>query len=67
LDLSAGWRPPHRRRVGISWKAGVYNVYGAPGQYSYGLEGTLRSKSMVIIMKNQLLNITPYISTTIDF
>jgi len=67
LDLSASYHPPRKRRFGFNWTAGVYNVYGAPGQYSYGLEGSLHSKSLVIVMKNQLFNITPYLSSTVDF
>ncbi|MBN9385759.1 MAG: TonB-dependent receptor [Chitinophagaceae bacterium] len=67
LDLSASYHPPRKKRFGFNWTAGVYNVYGSPGQYSYGLEGSLHSKSLVIIMKNQLFNITPYLSTTVDF
>jgi len=67
LDLSASYHPPHKKRVGFKWTVGVYNVYGSPGQYSYGLEGTLRNKSLVIVTKDQLFNITPYLSSTVDF
>jgi hypothetical protein len=67
LDLAASYHPVRKKRTGINLSAGVYNVYGAPSQYSYGLEGTLRGKSIVIVMKNKLFNITPYVSTTVDF
>jgi len=67
LDLSASYHPPRKKRFGFNWTAGVYNVYGSPGQYSYGLEGSLHNKSIVIVMKNQLFNITPYLSSTVDF
>jgi hypothetical protein len=67
LDLSASYHPPRKKRFGFNWTAGVYNVYGSPGQYSYGLEGSLHNRSIVIVMKNQLFNITPYLSTTVVF
>jgi hypothetical protein len=67
LDLAASYHPVRKKRTGLNLSAGVYNVYGAPSQYSYGLEGTLRGKSIVIVMKNKLFNITPYVSTTVDF
>ncbi|OJW57402.1 MAG: hypothetical protein BGO55_13975 [Sphingobacteriales bacterium 50-39] len=67
LDISASYHPPRKKKFGFNWTAGVYNVYGSPGQYSYGLEGTLHNKSVVIVRKNQLFNITPYLSTTVDF
>jgi len=67
LDLSASYHPVRKKWFGFNWTAGVYNVYGAPGQYSYGLEGSLHGKSIVIVMKNKLFNITPYISSTVDF
>ena len=67
LDLAASYHPVRKKRTGLNFSAGIYNVYGAPSQYSYGLEGTLRGKSIVIVMKNKLFNITPYVSTTVDF
>jgi hypothetical protein len=67
LDISASYHLPRKKRFGFNWTAGVYNVYGSPGQYSYGLEGTLHNKSVVIVTKNQLFNITPYLSSTVDF
>jgi len=67
LDLAGTYRPTRKGRFGFVLSAGVYNVYGAPSQYSYGLEGTLREKSLVIVMKNKLFNITPYVSATVDF
>lgn len=72
LDISASYHPAlsptaPKRRFRFNWTAGVYNVYGSPSQYSYGLEGTLRGKSIVLVMKNKLFNITPYISSTVDF
>jgi hypothetical protein len=67
LDLSASYHPVRKRRFGFNWTAGIYNVYGSPSQYSYGLEGTLNGKSIVIVMKNKLFNVTPYLSSTIDF
>lgn len=67
LDLAASYHPIRKKRTGFNLSAGIYNVYGAPSQYSYGLEGTLRGKSIVIVMKNKLFNITPYVSTTVDF
>jgi hypothetical protein len=67
LDLSASYHPVRKKRFGFNWTAGIYNVYGSPSEYSYGLEGTLHGKSIVIVMKNKLFNITPYISSTVDF
>ena len=67
LDVSAGYHTPRKKNYSFSWTAGVYNVYGSPGQYTYGLEGTLRGKSIVIVTKDKLLNITPYLSATMDF
>ena len=67
LDISASYHPPRKKKFGFNWTAGIYNVYGSPGQYSYGLEGTLHNRSVVIVRKNQLFNITPYLSSTIDF
>jgi len=67
LDLAATWHPVRKKRIGFNLSAGIYNVYGAPSQYSYGLEGTLHGKSIVIVMKNKLFNITPYVSSTVDF
>lgn len=67
LDLSASYHPVRKKRFGFNWTGGVYNVYGSPSQYSYGLEGSLHGKSIVIVMKNKLFNITPYISSTVDF
>jgi len=51
LDLSASYHPVRKNRFRFKWTAGIYNVYGSPGQYSYGLEGTLHGKSIVIVMK----------------
>jgi len=67
LDLAATYHPIRKKRIGFNLSAGIYNVYGAPSQYSYGLEGTLHGKSIVIVMKNKLFNITPYVSSTVDF
>ena len=67
LDLSASYHPVRKKRFGFNWTGGVYNVYGSPSQYSYGLEGTLQGKTIVIVMRNKLFNITPYLSTTVDF
>jgi hypothetical protein len=68
LDLSASYHPVRKKKkAGFNLSAGIYNVYGAPSQYSYGLEGTLRGKSIVIVMKNKLFNITPYVSSTVSF
>jgi hypothetical protein len=67
LDLSASYHPVRKKRVGLNYTAGVYNVYGSPSQYSYGLAGTLRGKSIVIVSKNKLFNITPYLAATVDF
>ena len=67
LDLAANYHPIRKKKTGFNLSAGVYNVYGAPSQYSYGLEGTLKGKSIVIVMQNKLFNITPYVSSTIDF
>ncbi|MHA4809239.1 TonB-dependent receptor [Flavitalea flava] len=69
LDLSASYHPvpAHKKKFRFNWTAGIYNVYGSPSQYSYGLQGSLRGKSIVIVMKNKLFNITPYLSSTVDF
>jgi hypothetical protein len=67
LDLSASWHPIRTKRFGVNYTAGVYNVYGAPSQYSYGLAGALHGKSIVIVSENKFFNITPYISATVDF
>lgn len=67
LDLSASYHPVRKKRFGFNWTAGIYNVYGSPSQYNYGLEGTLHGKSIVIVMKNKLFNVTPYLSSTVDF
>jgi hypothetical protein len=67
LDLSASYHPVRKKKYGFNWTTGVYNVYGSPSQYSYGLAGTLRGKSIVIVTKNRLFNITPYLSATVDF
>lgn len=67
LDLAASYHPVKKKRLGWNISTGVYNVYGAPSQYAYGLEGTLKGKSIVIVMKNKLFNITPYVSSTVSF
>jgi len=68
LDLSAGYHPPVlKKRFRMNWAAGVYNVYGSPAQYSYGLQGTLNDKSVLIITKSRLFNITPYLSVSVSF
>ncbi|MBS1662282.1 MAG: TonB-dependent receptor, partial [Bacteroidetes bacterium] len=68
LDLAANFHPVRKEKhVGYNLSVGVYNVYGSPSQYSYGLEGTLHGKSIVIVMQNKLFNITPYVSTTVVF
>jgi len=67
LDLSASYHPVRKKQFSFNWTAGVYNVYGSPSQYSYGLAGTLHNKTIVIVSKNKLFNITPYLSCTVDF
>ena len=67
LDLSFSYHPPRKKTYGLCWTGGVYNVYGAPSQYSYGLAGTLQTKSIVIVSEDKFFNITPYISATVDF
>ncbi|GGB00887.1 TonB-dependent receptor [Puia dinghuensis] len=67
FDLSVSYHPPRKRRFGFNWTAGVYNVFGSPSQYSYGLAGTLHSRSIIIVSKEKLFNITPYISMTVDY
>lgn len=67
LDLSFSYRPPRKKHYGLCLTGGVYNVYGAPSQYSYGLAGTVQTRSIVIVSEDKFFNITPYISATIDF
>jgi len=67
LDLSFSYRPPRKKNYGLCLTGGVYNVYGAPSQYSYGLAGTVQTRSIVIVSEDKFFNITPYISATIDF
>jgi len=68
LDLSAAYhRPSRKQKFHTRWTGGVYNVYGSPAQYSYGLQGTLNDKSVLIVTKSKLFNITPYLSASISF
>jgi len=67
LDLSASFHPVRKKRYGFNWTAGVYNVFGSPSLYSYSLAGTLHGRSIIIVSKDKLFNLTPYISATVDY
>jgi len=67
FDLSGSYHPRRKKNWGYNLTGGVYNVFGSPSLYSYGLAGTLNGKSVIIVSKDKLFNITPYISVTIDY
>jgi len=46
---------------------GIYNVYGAPSQYVYDLEGSMGRRSLVVSTRYQFFSITPYLSYNISF
>ncbi len=67
LDISAGFH--HRLNHALPAKLiiGIYNVYGAPSQYVYDLEGSLGRRSLVVTTRYQFFSITPYVSYNISF
>ena len=47
--------------------AGMYNIAGAPDQYTYDLLGSLNSKSLIAQTNKTSNNLFPYISVTMRF
>lgn len=67
LDVSAGFHHLMNKKLPAKLIMGIYNVYGAPSQYVYDLEGTLGKRSLVVTTKYQFFDITPYVAYNINF
>lgn len=67
LDISGGFHHMLKHALPARLIMGVYNVYGAPSQYVYDLEGTLGKRSLVVTTRYQFFSITPYVSYNISF
>jgi outer membrane receptor protein involved in Fe transport len=66
LDMAANYHTI-KKKTEYQLTAGLYNLYGAPDQYSYDLKGYLSSRTIFIEQKNRLFNTTPYISLSVKF
>lgn len=66
-DLAITYRSSREIKFRSVFTAGIYNISGAPDQYSYTLSGSLSSKSIVAKTGNSIFNMTPYISYTLKF
>lgn len=67
LDISAGFHHLLNKKLPAKMIMGIYNVYGAPSQYVYDLEGTLGRRSLVVTTRYQFFSVTPYVSYNISF
>ncbi len=67
LDISVGYLHAWKTNIPAKLLMGIYNVYGAPSQYVYDLEGTLGKRSLVVTTRYQFFTITPYVSYTVSF
>lgn len=67
LDVSAVYHHRWNDRIPAKLLMGIYNIYGAPSQYVYDLEGTLGKRSLVVSTRYQFFTVTPYVSYTINF
>ncbi|ASZ12756.1 TonB-dependent receptor [Chitinophaga pendula] len=67
LDLSGQYKPKSKKKWQWTFTAGVYNVSGAPSQYLYSLTSDESGTSRLDVIKNKLLDITPYISASLAF
>jgi hypothetical protein len=67
LDVSAGFHHLLTQALPAKLIIGIYNVYGAPSQYMYDLEGSLGRRSLVVTTRYQFFSITPYVSYNISF
>lgn len=66
-DLAITYRSSKEIKLQSVLTTGIYNINGAPDQYSYTLRGSLSSKSVVATTGNSVFNMTPYISYTLKF
>ncbi|WP_164735430.1 TonB-dependent receptor [Pseudoflavitalea rhizosphaerae] len=67
LDVSAGFHHLLKPELPAKLIIGIYNVYGAPSQYLYDLEGSIGRRSLVVSTRYQFFSITPYLSYNISF
>ena len=67
LDLSVRWEPQKKSRFRSQFSAGVYNVSGAPDQYTYDLRGSLRTRRILVETRGGSFLVTPYISYLLKF
>lgn len=66
-DVSVIFHSLKGKKWYASVKAGVYNINGAEGQYSYNVKGSVSSKSIRIKTGSNAFSIIPYLSCTIKF
>ncbi|MBS1927271.1 MAG: carboxypeptidase-like regulatory domain-containing protein [Bacteroidetes bacterium] len=66
-DLSVIYHSLKKRKTQFSVKAGVYNINGADGQYSYNVRGVLNSKSIRIKTASSTFSLIPYLSVNLKF
>ena len=67
MDLSACYRHRVVKKARSLLTAGIYNVYGSPGQYVYDLEGRVGKKSMIVTSSYKFFGVTPYLSYSVTF
>lgn len=66
-DMAINYHSKKDKKIQSQLTAGIYNINGAPAQYSYTLRGSLSSKSVVVKTGNSLFNMTPYLSYALKF
>lgn len=67
FDVALTWHSLKGKKFYSSLKAGVYNINGSDGQYSYNLRGAMSSKSIRIRTGERVFDLIPYVSLTVKF
>lgn len=66
-DIAIVYHSRKNKKLYSSIKAGVYNINGADGQYSYNVRGSLSSKTIRIKTGSSTFSLIPYLSLTLKF
>lgn len=67
FDLAITYHILKNKKWNSSLKAGVYDINGAEGQYTYNVRGSLSSKSIRIKTGASVFNLIPYLSYSLRF
>lgn len=67
MDIAANYYLTTKKRWQHKFTAGIYNLLGSASKYNYDLQASIDGKFNVVLSKNKLFGVSPFLSYTINF